>query len=471
MKDLTKIAWRNLWRNPRRTVITASSIFFAIFFAIGMRSFQLGSYDHMIKQVIESYTGYLQIQDDNYFDDPCIDNSFEANSEMIDRINKEPNVKIAVPRIESFALASTGNLSKGIIVSGISPQKELAMSNPAQKMVRYKFTKEAIKALSSARIIHVDLFSKIKALDNQSFITKNDVAAELGLKDRDSLITSIICNATKTDGRYLKDNDDGILISDRLSKYLKAGTGDSVILIGQGYHGTSAAGIFPVRGIVKLPSPELDNKIIYMTINKAQELFNLSGQYTSIAVNLKNTKEMKKTQKSLSEILGNGHLCVKNWEELNPNLKQQIEGDSKSGQMFLAILYVIIFFGIFGTVQMMISERKKEFGVMVAIGMKRGKLASIITIEMLFLGFIGTASGMLATIPLILLGYYHPIRMTGEMARMYVDIGFDPVMPMAWFEGYFYFQAVVILLMVLIASYLPVRSILRLDINKAIHGN
>ena len=293
--------------------------------------------------------------------------------------------------------------------------------------------------------------------------------AELGLTLKDSILMNEIFKATAMKGRYLKDSDDGILISDRLSKYLKVGVGDSVVLMGQGYQGVSAAGIFPIRGIVKIPAPDLDNKLIYMSIEKAGEFFSLSNQLTSIVVNLNNTDDMKETQKRLGKITPE-NFSIKNWEEIAPTLKQQIEGDNKSGQVFLAILYIIIFFGIFGTVQMMISERMREFGVMVAIGMKRGKLAAIVTIEMLFLGFIGAASGMLATVPLILCGYYFPFKMTGEMAQMYIDYGFDPVMPLAWFEGYFFRQAGIIFLMVLIASFLPVRHILKLDLIKALHG-
>jgi len=408
MKDILKLAWRNLWRNRRRTLITAASIFFAIFFAIGMRSFQLGSYDHMIKQVIEAYTGYLQVQQSDYLDDPGIDNVFEAKPELLKQLEADPNVKVAVPRIESFALASTGTLSKGVMVTGIAPDKE----------------------------------GKLSGLGRQKLIK----------------------------GRNLGADDTGILLSERLSKYLKAGIGDTVVLMGQGYHGVSAADVFPVRGIVRLPSPDLDNKLIYMTISTASTFFSLSNQLTAIAINLNNTDGMKRTQKRLTKLINDNRLSVKNWEELNPVLKQQIEQDNKSGQIFLAVLYLIIFFGIFGTVQMMISERQHEFGMMVAIGMKRKKLAEIILVEMLMLGFLGAISGMMAIVPFILWGYYDPLTMTGEMARMYTDIGFDPVMPMAWFDGYFFRQAGVIFLMVLLASWLPVRSILKLNVIKALHG-
>ena len=78
MKDY-QLAWRNLWRNRKRTLITAASVFFAVFFALLMRSFQLGAYDRMFKNIIESYTGYLQVQNIKYFDDPVLANSFAAD--------------------------------------------------------------------------------------------------------------------------------------------------------------------------------------------------------------------------------------------------------------------------------------------------------------------------------------------------------------------------------------------------------
>lgn len=468
MKDIVKIAWRNLWRNKRRTIITAASIFFAVFFAVVMRSFQLGTYEHMIKQSIESYAGYLQVQQSDYSDDPSIDNVFESSPELLDKISAVPNVKVAVPRIESGALASTGNLSKGVMIAGISPSKEKFMSNPEQKLVRYRITSFTLQQLKAQPSFPEDVFEKLKQNINTSFLNESNLIDNLELTDA-TVIHLILKNAV-IHSAYLQPNDDGVLVSDRLSKYLKANVGDSLILMGQGYQGVSAAGVFPIRGIIKVPAPDLDNKLVYMTIDKAGEFLGLNGQITSIAINLKNTDEMLATEAELSNLLNDKNVTVKNWETLIPTLKQQIEGDNKSGILFLGILYVIIFFGIFGTVLMMITERMREFGVMVAIGMKQSKLAAIVTTEMLFLGFMGTALGMLASVPIVLYGYYHPFKFTGDMAQMFIEMGFDPVMPLAWFGSYFTIQGVVILFMVLLASYFPVRSILKLNVIKALHG-
>ena len=119
----------------------------------------------------------------------------------------------------------------------------------------------------------------------------------------------------------------------------------------------------------------------------------------------------------------------------------------------------IFFFGIFGTVLMMVSERKKEFGVLVAIGMQKKKLKRIVAIEMVLLGAIGLISGLLASIPLIMYFYYYPVILKGDLAIMMEDWGWDAVMPTAWFGQYFYLQAVVVVLMVMLATFYALRKI------------
>lgn len=470
MEDIIKLAWRNLWRNRRRTLITATSILFAIFIAIVMRSFQLGTYGHMIKQSIESFSGYLQIQQPEYFNDPNINHSFTYTEDLENKLNGLENIKVAVPRIESFALASNGNQSKGVLLVGISPEKELKLSNPAQKLVRYRFSEEAILKIRQAGIPS-NIISRVEKFKGHSYSTQSRIELDLQLsKEEIKSYLNLISEATGYQSEYLSNEDSGILVSDRLSRYLKINTGDTIVLMGQGYHGVSAAGIYPVRGIVNVPSPDLDNKLIYMSIKEANAFLGMNGNITSLSINLNDPEEMESTQQVIQSEIDNDKYVVKNWEELIPVIKQQIEGDSVSGQIMLGILYVIVFFGIFGTVLMMVAERKREFGMLVAIGMKRKKLAYIMAFEMAFLGFIGAISGMLLSVPVILYGYYNPIKLSGDMAKMLEDMGWDPIMPMAWFDSYFYMQGIIIIVMVVMACLLPVRNILKLDTIKALRN-
>jgi ABC-type lipoprotein release transport system permease subunit len=471
MNHTLKIAWRNLWRNKRRTLITAASIFFAIFFAIFMRSFQLGTYGYMIEQSIEAYSGYLQIQDPTYFDDPTINNSMAYTDSLKSIIEAHENISAIAPRIESFALASTGNQSKGVMVTGIDPVAEQKVSDPEHRLVQYKFTKKAIEKLKKEGQLPKSLIKKIEINAGKNYSNEARIQLDLDMDDEKAeKYLPAIKKQTRFESHYLTENDDGVLLSGRLSSYLKAEIGDTIILMGQGYHGVSAAGLYPVRGIVTMTSPDLDNKLIFMTLSHAKQFLGLQNQITSLAINLNDKSEMKDTQKALSAMLDDSKYTVKNWEELNPILKQQIEGDNVGGKVFLFILYVIVFFGIFGTVVMMIAERRREFGVMVAIGMKRKKISTMVSLEMFFIGLLGTLAGMIASAPLLLYGHYNPLRLTGDMGKMYEDMGFDPIMPLALFDSYFFMQGLVILIMIILACIGPIRQIRRLNAIKAIHG-
>jgi len=462
MKEEFKIAWRNLWRNRRRTIITSASIFFAVFFAVIMRSYQLGSYDHMITNFIESFTGYLQVQHIRYQDNPLIDNSFDYNDSIAIAISGIDKVVSVAPHLESFALASSGTQTKGVATIAIDPEKEKNFSDPEGKLVKYRITGEAIEQMIKETVLPANILEKVKNNLDRSYSSEARLKLELGFSDEDNeLFMPAILKCSEVPNGFLENDDGGILVSDKLASYLKVGIGDSVILMGQGYHGVSATGIFPVRGIIKLPSPDLDNRLIIMTIPAAQKFYDAEGKITSIVVNLtdKSPRTLKTVKAAINSILPDKNTTTKTWYELNPVLYQQIQGDSQSGMAMLGILYFIIFFGIFGTVLMMVSERKREFGVLVSIGMQKKKLKRIVSIEMLLLGTLGLLCGLLASTPLILYFYYYPIILKGDMASMLEDYGWDAVMPTAWFGPYFYWQAGIVAIMVIMATIYPLRKI------------
>jgi putative ABC transport system permease protein len=307
----------------------------------------------------------------------------------------------------------------------------------------------------------------------RSYSSPARIELELGLneKDNERSMPEILRCAEVSNG-FLTNDDEGILVSDKLAGYLNVAIGDSVILMGQGYHGISATGIFAVRGIIKMPSPEIDNKLIIMTIPAAQNFFDAEGKITALVVNLsdKSNRTIKTAKARINSLLTGNSTTAKTWYELNPILYQQIQGDSQSGQAMLGVLYFIIFFGIFGTVLMMVSERKREFGVLVAIGMQKKKLKRIVTMEMLLLGAIGLVCGLLAGTPVILYFFYHPVVLKGELANLMEDYGWDAVMPTAWFGPYFYWQAVIVAIMVLLAIIYPMRKIGKLKEIEAIKG-
>lgn len=461
MKEELKLAWRNLWRNRRRTVITAASVFFAVFFTVITRSVQLGSYDHMINNFIESFTGHLQVQHIRFHDDPLIDNSFSYNDSLSSAISAIEKVVSVTPHIESFTLASNGSQTKGVAVIGIDPVREKHFSDPESKLVKYRITGEAVERMEDEGIPE-KILGKVRKSIGRSYSSAARAELELELTDEEKdLCFQQILRCSEFKNAYLSPDDNGILLAGKLAGFLRAGIGDSVILMGQGYHGVSAAGIFPVRGIIKIPSPEMDGRLIIMTITAARRLFDAEGKVTSLVVNLKDRsgRTIKTARDKINSLLPDRNTSARTWYELNEVLYQQIRGDSQSGQLMLVVLYFIIFFGIFGTVLMMVSERKREFGMLVALGMRKGKLKRIVTIEMIMLGIIGLITGLLAGTPLIIYFNHNPVVIRGELGQMMEDWGYDAVMPTAPAGPYFYWQAVIVALMVLMTTIYPLRKI------------
>lgn len=469
MKDY-QLAWKNLWRNRRRTLITAASVFFAVFFALVMRSFQLGAYDRLFKNIIESYSGYLQLQHIDYFDDPHLDNSFEIDRTLIDQIKEDPNVITVVPRLESFALAAAGSHTQGAIVLGIDPVGENKVLNIRNKMVRYKLTARAIETLKNDLI--PDRTKKLlDVFNNEAYSSEARLMLDLEISAEDSAaILPVIRRHSSFSNAFLSGTGTSeVVIGNGLSEYLKAGVGDTIVLMGQGYHGATAAGKYVVKGIIKLPSPDIDNVIVYIPIETARELYAAPGMTTSAVISLNSNTDgdISQTGKRLQDIVTEP-MTIKTWQELNAILVNQMEADNKSGMIMIALLYMVIAFGVFGTVLMMMAERRREFGMLVSIGMKKGKLAKVISLEMLFTGFIGVAAGVAASLPLVFYGNFHPLRFTGEFARMYEDYGFEPVMPTMLPDMFYLWQIVVVLIILMIAIAFSTRKIYQMNVINAL---
>jgi ABC-type lipoprotein release transport system permease subunit len=264
---------------------------------------------------------------------------------------------------------------------------------------------------------------------------------------------------------YISSGNQEALIGDRLAKYLKLNIGDTLVLVGQGYHGTTAAGKFRIVGVVRMPTSDIDNKIVYLPVDVCQELFSAPGMLTSLAlcINDNSDKEINRMISSLGKEV-QSPLRMLGWREMNELLINQMDADNKSGAIMVGILYLVIAFGIFGTVLMMTIERKREFGVLVAIGMQKSRLAAIVAIEMFYIGLLGILSGIAVAVPAIIIGLYNPIRLTGEYAKVYESYGMEPIMPFMPVDYYFLWQSVIVAIIVAISIIYPVRKIYKMKL-------
>ncbi|MEO0341419.1 MAG: FtsX-like permease family protein, partial [Bacteroidota bacterium] len=294
--------------------------------------------------------------------------------------------------LESFALASSGNNTSGALVIGTTPEKE-----------------DQVTELSS-RI---------------------------------------------TQGDYLSTDDKAVLIAEGMSEQLKIGLGDTLVLIGQGFRGVNAAGKYPVKGIVNFGSPELNKQMVYMPLAEAQWLYGAEGRLTSLAFGLKSANKVKSTLQALESQLDTSAYEIMDWEAMLPDLVEARTLDSGGNVVVYFILYLIIAFGIFGTILMMTKERSYEFGVLVSIGMRRMKLARIVWLEIFFLGLLGASLGILLSIPLVAYFNINPMEFTGSYSSTMERFGFEAVFPTLFRWDVFAIQALVIIIMTSILGLFP----------------
>jgi len=400
------LAWRNIWRNKRRTLITTASVFFGVLLSIIMTSMQEGSYSQYITAIVNSYSGYIQIHKKGYWEDKIINNSFSFDNTMAVKLKSIPEITVYTPRLESFSLASSADVTKGVMVMGVDPQKEDRITNISAKM---------------------------------------------------------------KEGNYLKNGDDGVLLASGLAKFLKLGINDTLVLIGQGYHGASAAGKFPIRGIVKYPSPDLDRMMVCMDIKNCQDFYSATELLTSLVIMVHDEEEVIPVKEKLIQTIDED-TEVMDWKEMNQMLLKQIESDRAQGVITKGILYMIIAFGMLGTVMMMVAERKKEFGVVLAMGMRKYKLISTLVLETIFIGMLGVLSGIIISIPVLFYFVFNPIPLTGQAGEMMSEMGFEPAMFFSMMPSVFWVQAIVILVFALVIGIYPVIYIHRMKIMNALRG-
>jgi ABC-type lipoprotein release transport system permease subunit len=265
-------------------------------------------------------------------------------------------------------------------------------------------------------------------------------------------------------GEYLTENDDGILIGEGLANFLNVDVGDTVVFIGQGYRGASAAGLFPVKGVLRMPVIEMDNGLAYMTLSAAQSFIDMPDGYSGVLISIKRESLLNETMEAVKGELSEMYEVLP-WTVTMEELMQTAASHKGMVRMIMMMLYLIVGFGILGTVIMMTNERKREFAMMISLGMSRQKLKGITLLELFILTLSGVILAMAVAIPLTIYLSYNPIQLTGDIAQAYVELGMDAVMGTVVKAEIFITQAFTILFFACLTFIYPIRKIGKLKIS------
>lgn len=393
---LLLLAWRNLWRNRNRSLITMASVWCAVVLAVALSSLQKGIFDNLIANVVSFYSGYAQVHAAGYQEEQTLENSFVLTDSVRQSVLAVPGVTAATPRLEAFALASTGEKTRGCMVAGIDPEGEDRVTQLKSKVVA---------------------------------------------------------------GDYLRPDGQGLLMAEGLAKRLQAGVGDTVVLLGQGYYGATAAGKYAVGGILRFGSPVLNDQVVFMPLALAQQWLDAPDLATTLVISPEKPKQIETVAAALRTALPADFEAL-TWKEMMPDIHEHIQTDTATTVIILGVLYLLISFGIFATVLMMLAERRREFGMLVALGMRKWQLARIVLMESVFVTFTGCLLGIVISIPLVWWLQEHPIRISGDMAEVYERFGFEAVFPATLDPAIFVQQALAVLCIALVLSLYPVANVL-----------
>ncbi len=354
------LAWRNIWRNPRRSVLTILAIVFASGLLVFMLSFQFGAYEDMIDSSVRLSTGHLQIQARGYQDRPEMHKVIENPDHLLEKIGALDGVEAVTVRSEAFALAVGANRSKGIMVGGVIPGVE----------------------------------HRISSLPGQ--IRK---------------------------GRYLRDDDvDTAVIGALGAKRLQIDIGDECTLMGQGRDGSVAATVVTIVGIFRTGIDEFDRTVMQIPFSDFDTIFTMEGSAHRLVITTKTLADDRSVAAAIGILPGISEFVVLTWDELTPGLRQSIELDLIGGIIMYAILVIVVAFSILNTFFMAIFERTREFGVLMAIGTKPVRLVKIMLLESLAMTCVGLFTGMALGIAITLLFSQYGISM-GESSDLLAQYG------------------------------------------------
>jgi ABC-type lipoprotein release transport system permease subunit len=329
-----QLAWRNIWRNPRRTAVILTAVVIGVWSMVFLAALMRGIVDGMIQNGIKTLTGHVQLHQTQYVRDPSVDYRI-ANAEAV-----KPLVEKELPagshlscRVRVPAVASNARHNDGVTLVGIDPADEA----------------------------HV------------------------------SFIASSI-----TQGRYLKaDDTNAIVIGQALADRFETRLGRKLILMAQDTGGEIASRAFIIRGIFRAEMESTEKTFVFVSLAAAQKMLGMADAVSEIAIVLPDHERAATVAQRLQQRLSGRDIAVRTWRQALPLLTSYLELYDNFILIWFVVVFVAMGFGIVNTTLMAVFERMREFGLLKALGMRPRRIVQGILTESFFILICGMAAGNL----------------------------------------------------------------------------
>lgn len=342
---LLKIAFRNLFRQKRRSLFTGAGMVLGYVLISFTVSLTEGTYEQIINGYTGSHTGHLQVHQKDYLEAPSLYKLIDRPHSVYSALRSEDQVRSFAPRVISGALAYHKNHSTGVLLRGISPEREELTT---------KFSK-------------------------------------------------LISRGTG----FTEDDEHTIIITQQLTKTLKAQIGDELVFISQGADGSIANDLYRIKGVIDEKEQGVEPNLVLMPLKTLQEFLALEDRIHEIAVVLESYKGARAFSQKFAGQLQNPQLSVDSWQVVIKEFYAAMEADKKGNNISLAIIVVVVSIGILNTILMSVLERTREFGVLKAIGTSPRQVFSLIVLENLIMSAMSFIVGLVIALGL---NYYFTVN-------------------------------------------------------------
>jgi len=394
-----RLAWRNVWRNPRRTGLTVAATVFAVFLVVFFVAFAAGLHGKMIEDSERLHSGHLTVSGEGHLENQTLEQHLRLEPGFENALSSTPGVRGMAPRVVGFGLLSRGSATQGVALFGVDPEREASVSTLPDRIKR---------------------------------------------------------------GRFVSDEEPfDIVLGERLSQNLGADLGDQILVYSVAYSFEMAYELFTVVGIAKLPEPALDRALAVISLAAAQRFFVYGDRVTEVALLAEDADASPELARRLAAELpkiSSTPAEVHTWEEIMPELQQLIFLDDAAMYILLAILVVVVGFGILNTILMSVLERARELGVILALGLRPGAVFRLVYLESMLLALSGLLIGLAVAIPVVLYFQAHPWELAGSAGAGMEYFGIEPVMTWKLKPWNPIGSAITIFFVAAIAAFYPARK-------------
>ena len=329
-----RVAWRSIWRNRRRTLITTASIALGLVIAIFFIAMAEGVYEQIVNDGVRMQAGHITLENPDYQTAPAIDLRIGDVYGIRQQIKSIVAVEETKLLIWGQGVANSGAGAVGVSIMGVEPAVEIKNSPLARDIVS---------------------------------------------------------------GAYLSENDDRkAVLGEHLAKELKLEPGSKIVITTNNARGELVAELCHVKGIFRTGSDEIDGYFIQLPLNFARRIFGLrTDEATQLGVILKRPGDQQIVMKEIKPMVSGKHIAVLPWQQILPEVASYIRIDRVSNWVFQGLLFVIILFTILNTLLMSVMEREREFAVLLALGTSVRKLKGQLFLESVFIGCLGCFVGLI----------------------------------------------------------------------------